>query len=75
MDYGQNVVLNTGNFLYSVPTINLTMDFSKKLVDDGIVDNVLDEKVRFSFLCFPCFLESKEVWPSTMSTFGLERLI
>ena len=75
MDYRQNIVLNTGNFLYSTPTVNSTMDLSKKLVEDGVVDSVLDQKVRFSVLCFPSFLELVEVWPSAMFTFGLERLI
>ena len=30
MDYGQNIVLSTGNFLCSAPSVNSTMDFSKK---------------------------------------------
>lgn len=45
MDYGQNVLLSTGNFLCSAPSVNSTMDFSKKLVDDGVVDSPLEKKV------------------------------
>ena len=44
MDYGQNIVLSTGNFLCSAPSMNSTMDFSKKQVEDGVVDSPIEKK-------------------------------
>ena len=46
MDYGQNIVLSTGNFLCSTPSMNSTMDFSKKQVEDGVVDTPIEKKVK-----------------------------
>ena len=46
MDYGQNILLSTGNFLCSAPSVNLTMDFSKKPVEDGMVDSPIEKKVQ-----------------------------
>ena len=39
LDYGQYVILSTGNFLCSAPIGNLTMDFSTLPVNDGVVDS------------------------------------
>ena len=46
MDYEQNIVLSTGNFLCSAPSVNSTMDFSKKRVEDGVVDSPIEKKVK-----------------------------
>ena len=48
MDYGQNVLLSTRNFLYSVPSMNSTMDFSKKPLEDGVVESPLKKNVKVS---------------------------
>lgn len=50
MDYGQNFLLSTGNFLCSAPCVNSTMDFSKKPIEDGVVDSSLEKKVQLSNL-------------------------
>ena len=39
LDYGQYVILSTGNFLCFAPTGNSTMDFSTLPVNDGVVDS------------------------------------
>ena len=41
LDYGQFLILSTGNFLCSAATANSTMDFSTKPIDDSIVDSPL----------------------------------
>ena len=46
MDYGQNIVLSMGNFLCSTPSVNSTMDFSKKRVEDGVVNSPIEKKVK-----------------------------
>ena len=46
MDYGQNVILSTRNFLCSAPSMNSTIDFSKKPLEDGVVDSPLKKKVK-----------------------------
>ena len=52
MDYGQNIGLESGrwttdstwNFLCFAPSVNSTMDFSKKRVEDGVVDSPIEKK-------------------------------
>ena len=44
MDYGQHILLSTGYFFCSAPSLNLTMDFSKKPMEDKVVDSVLERK-------------------------------
>ena len=39
LDYGQFLILSTGNFLCSAATENSTMDFSTKPIDDSVVDS------------------------------------
>ena len=46
IDYGQNIVLNMENFLCSAPSVNSTIDFSKKQVEDGVVDSSIEKKVK-----------------------------
>ena len=46
MDYGQHILLSTGNFLCSAPSLNSTMDFSKKRMEDEVVDSVLERKLE-----------------------------
>ena len=61
LDYGQYVILSTGNFLCSAPTRNSTMDFSTLPVNNGIVDSPPKQK-RFSQVpCSPSPLHSKGV--------------
>ena len=75
MDYGQNVLLSTGNFLCSAPSVNSTMDFSKKPVEDGVVDSPLEKKVQFCDLDRPSTLRATEVEASTMSLSTIVRLM
>uniref|UniRef100_A0A7I4CWF0 Uncharacterized protein n=1 Tax=Physcomitrium patens TaxID=3218 RepID=A0A7I4CWF0_PHYPA len=75
MDYGHNVLLSTGNFLCSAPSVNSTMDFSKKLVDDGVVDSPLEKKVQLSDLDRPSTLRATEVEAPTMSLLTIVRLM
>ena len=75
MDYGQNIVLSTGNFLCSVPLVNSTMDFSKKQVEDGVVDSPIEKKVKVAVGNSPSSLHAKEWKVATMSVFGVVRLM
>jgi hypothetical protein len=59
MDYGQHVLLSTGNFLCSAPSCNSTMDFSKKPMEDRVVDSPFERKLEQ----FPVQLDS----PSSVS--------
>ena len=61
LDYGQYEILSTGNFLCSAPTLNSTMDFSSKCIEDGVVDNPLEKKPRLPVSCSPSLLRSREV--------------
>ena len=67
LDYGQYVILSTGNFLCSAPTVNSTMDFSRKPIDEGVVDSPPDKKKRLSVSCSPSPLRSKDLRTSSMS--------
>lgn len=59
LDYGQYVILSTGNFLGSAPTVNSSMDFSTKPVDDGVVDSPPNQKPRLAISCSPSPLRSR----------------
>ena len=58
LDYGQYVILSTGNFLCSAPTVNSTMDFSVKPVDEGVVDSPPNTKLHMPIPCSPLPLRS-----------------
>ena len=53
LDYGQYVILSTGNFLCSAPTVNSTMDFSVKPIEEGVVDSPPNTKLRMPISCSP----------------------
>ena len=75
MDYGQNIVLSTGNFLCSAPSVNSTMDFSKKRVEDGVVDSPIEKKVKVAVGNSTSSLYTKERKGATMSISDVVRLI
>ena len=57
LDYGQFLILSTGNFLYSAASANSTMDFSTKPIDDSVVDSPLSGSQRLSISCSPSPLQ------------------
>ena len=67
LDYGQYVILSTGNFLCSAPTVNSTMDFSVKPIEEGVVDSPPNSKLRVLILCSPSPLRSMHRHASSMS--------
>ena len=75
MDYEQNIVLNTGNFLCSAPSVNSTVDFSKKRVEDGMVDSLVEKKVKVTVVYSPSSLHTKESKAATLSVFDVVRLM
>ena len=75
MDYGQNIVLSTGNFLCSAPSVNSTMDFSKKRVEDGVVDSPIEKKVKVTVGNSTLSLYTKEQKVATMSVSDVVRLM
>ena len=75
MDYGQNIVLSTGNFLCSVPLMNSTMDFSKKRVEDGVVDSPIEKKGKVAVGNSASSLHAKERKVATMSVSDVVRLM
>ena len=62
MDYGQNVILSMRNFLCSDPFMNSTMDFSKKPLEDGVVDSPLKKSVKVFVIYSASSLLATEVW-------------
>ena len=56
LDYGQYVILSTGNFLCSARTIKSTMDFSIKPIEEGVVDSPPNSKLRLPISCSPSLL-------------------
>ena len=66
LDYGQYVILSTGNFLFSAPTVNSTMDFSVKPIEEGVVDSPPNSKLRLPMLCSPSPLRSMDRHASSM---------
>ena len=76
MDYGQHVLLSTGNFLCSAPSLNSTMDFSKKRMEDEVVDSVLERKSeQFPMLDSPSKVSATDVQASTSSLSTIVRLM
>ena len=67
LDYGQYVILSTGNFLCSAPTVNSTMDFSVKPIEKGVVDSPPNTKLRMPISCSPSPLRSMHRRASSMS--------
>ena len=66
LDYGQYVILSTGNFLCSAPTVNSTMDFSVKPIDKGVVDSPPNTKLHMPISCSPSPLRSMHRRASSM---------
>ena len=83
MDYGQNIGLESGrwttdstwNFLYSTPSVNSTMDFSKKQVEDGVVDSPIEKKGKVTVGNSAYSLHAKEWKAATMSVSDVVRLM
>ena len=75
MDYGQNIVLSTENFLCSTPSVNSTMDFSKKRVEDGVVDSPIEKKVKVAVGNSASSLHANEQKAATMSVSDVVRLM
>ena len=67
LDYGQYVILSTRNFLCSAPTVNSTMDFSIKPIEEGVVDSPPNNKLRLPISCSPLPLRSMHRHASSMS--------
>ena len=74
MDYGQHVLLSTGNFLCSAPSLNSTMDFSKKRMEDEVVDSVLERKSE-QFPVLDSKVSATDVQASTSSLSTIVRLM
>ena len=66
LDYGQYVILNTGNFLCSAPMVNSTMDFSVKPIEEGVVDSPPNSKLHLPISCSPSPLRSMDRRASSM---------
>ena len=75
MDYGQNIVLSMGNFLCSAPSVNSTMDFWKKRVEDGVVDSPIEKKVKVAVGNSASSLHANEQKAATMSVSDVVRLM
>ena len=75
MDCGQNIVLSTGNFLCFAPSVNSTMDFSKKRVEDGVVDSPIEKKGKVAIRNSASSLHAKEQKAATMSVSDVVRLM
>ena len=73
LDYGQYVILSTGNFLCSAPTINSTMDFSVKPIEEGVVDSPPNSKLRLPISCSPSPLRLMDRLASSMSPGSCEK--
>ena len=67
LDYEQYVIFSTGNFLYSAPMVNSTMDFSVKPIEEGVVDSPPNSKLRLPILYSPSPLRSMDRRASSMS--------
>ena len=61
MEYGQNVLLRIGNFLCSAPSMNSTMDFSMKPLEDGVVDSTFKKNMKVSIIYSASSLLATEV--------------
>ena len=74
MDYGQNILLSTGNFLCFAPLVNSTMDFSEKLIKDGIVDSPIEKKVHVKVV-YSSSSHAKQRKAASMSVSDVVRLM
>lgn len=74
LEYGQNTILSTGNFLCSAITTNSKMDFSTKPVEDGVVDSPPNKAHRLRKSCSPSPLRSRDPTTSRMSPSTSERV-
>ena len=77
MELGQNVLLSTRNFLCSSPSMNSTMDFYMKPLEDGVVDSPLKKNVKVSVIYSALFLLATKVQvpDATMSLCDVVRLM
>ena len=57
LDYGQFLILSTGNFLCSAAMANSTMDFSTKPIDNSVVDSPPSGSRRLPTSCSPSPLQ------------------
>ena len=73
LDYGQYVILSTGNFLCLAPTVNSTMDFSIKPIEEGVVDSPPNSMLRLPISCSPSPLRSMDRRASSMSPGSSEK--
>ena len=67
------MILSTGNFLCSAPTVNSTMDFSVKPIKEGVVDSHPNSKLRLPISCSPSPLRSMDCRASSMSPSSSEK--
>lgn len=74
LEYGQNAILSTGNFLCSAKTANSTMDFSSMPVDEGVVDSPPSRVPSLPKSCSPSPLRTRDPFTSRMSPSASERL-
>lgn len=74
LEYGQNAILSTGNFLCSATIANSTMDFSTKPVEDGVVDSPPNRVHRLCKSCSPSPLRSRDPTTSRMSPSASKRV-
>ena len=61
------MIMSTGNFLCSAPTVNSTMDFSVKPIKEGVVDSPPNSKLCLPILCSPLPLCLMDCRASSMS--------
>ena len=73
LDYGQYVILSMGNFLCSAPTVNSTMDFYIKPIEEGVVDSPPNSKLCLPISCSPLPLRSMDRRASSMSLGSSEK--
>ena len=64
-----------GNFLCSAPSVNSTMDFSKKRVEDGVVDSPIEKKVKVAVGNSALSLHAKERKAASISISDVVRLM
>ena len=64
-----------GNFLCFASLMNLTIDFSKKPVEDGVIDSLVEKKVQVAVIYSPSSLHATKLKAATMSIFDVVRLM
>ena len=72
LDYGQYEILSTGNFLCLASTLNSTMDFLGKCIEDGVGDSPPEKKPCLPVSCSPSPLCSREVRRLSISPIALD---